>query len=236
MRAIRAKPRLRRNGLMPAMTRVGQPVAEAVLTERLLDAALSLIKRPPQTSLVCIEDAELGTGRPDLLIMALEMDDLRERRRICQRIPNLAHARVLGAAHAGTRAPYSDGHVRKLTCRLVDMGWVDDEGAVRETASLITSSLVVEAKVSDWRKGIGQLLRYQWSAHQAALLIPRKIAHRVPPQMLRHNSLGLIATDCGATEFVVDAPEVPLSWVAQQWVAELAIRSLDEDGLLVLDE
>ena len=216
------------------MAKVGQPKAEAALTECLLQTAASLIRSPPHASLVCVEDVELGTGRPDLIFLALDMAALTERSRNGPRLPSIAYARVLGEVRAGAPAPYTRGYVRRLTRNLVDLGWTTGDGEVLHAVSPVTESFVVEAKVSDWRKGIGQLLRYRWCAHRSALLVPHKVAKRVPDVMLTHNRLGLLAVEGDGILVERRAPESPPSWMARQWTVELAVRAMEADRLHVL--
>lgn len=214
--------------------RVGEPKAEAALTEGLLRAAVSIIPPPPHASLVCVEDVELGTGRPDLLFLALDMEMLVERSQHGPRLPNLGHARVLGAVCSGEPAPYTHGYVRRLARELVHLGWTNEGGESLHPASPVVESCVVEAKVSDWRKGIGQLARYRWCAHRAALLVPEKVAGRVPLAMLLHNRFGLLVVADDGVSVEERAPESPPSWMAQQWTAELATRAMESERLHVL--
>ena len=217
------------------MAQIGQPKAEAALTECLLrTAADDGVLCPPDATLVCVEDAELGTGRPDLIFLALDIEMLEARRRAGPRLPNLAHARVLGEVHKGEPAAYTRGHVRRLSRNLTDLGWTSASGDVLHTTDPVAASFVVEAKVSDWHKGIGQLVRYKWCADRAALLVPDKVALRVPRHMLRHNGLGLLAFEGEAVSTQVRAPESPASWVARQWTVELAVRAMEHGRLHVL--
>jgi len=170
----------------------------------------------------------LGTGRPDAILVALSLRGLNARRRCGLRLPSLAHARVLESIYMGKPSRYSAGYVARLTRSLRDRGWFTSDGRVRHVPRLIASSLIVEAKTSDWRRGIAQLSKARWSTHRAALLMPRETYHRVSRVALRHNRFGLLVAHQDELSWDEEAPNIGLAWVADRWLTELAIRELED--------
>lgn len=208
---------------------VGIPLAERRLTSALDVAAPRIVAPGAGRSLIHLKEVELGTGRPDSILVAISSAGLQARHRAGLRLPSLAHARVLDSILTGKPASYSSSHVSQLTRSLRELGWISDSRHVRSVPRLVDQSLTVEAKMSDWRTGIVQLSRARWASHQAALLMPPETQHRVPRRTLRHNRLGLLVLHQDDVQSRVRAPNVDLRWVADLWLTELAIRSI-EDG------
>lgn len=217
--------------LDPASTRngVGKPQAERVLTEALGHQAVGLVAPGSGRSLLHLQDVELGTGRPDAILVAISLGGLHARRSKGLRLPSLAHAQFLNAIYTGRQSSYSAGHAASLTRTLRSLGWVTDHERVRVVPRLVSRSLVVEAKMTDWRHGVGQLLKARWASHCAALLMPHETQHRVPRTTLEHNGLGLLVANQGNVIWGAEAPTLDLSWIADLWLTELAIRAVAHD-------
>ena len=208
---------------------VGVPRAERTLT-RALDAHAPQILPPGSgRSLVHLQEVELGTGRPDSILIVLSMAGLQARRRAGLRLPSLAHARVLDSIHADKPTGYSPSHVTNVTNSLRDLGWITRSRRVRNVSTLVERSLVVEAKIADWRTGIGQLSKARWASHRAALLMPHETQHRVRRRALRHNRLGLLVLHRDEVQLRIQAPNIGLRWMADVWLTELAIRTIEAD-------
>ena len=211
-----------------AKRRVGVPKGEAALTGLLPAAAETLTGGGHGVSVVCIAEAEIGTGVPDALLVVLPRSVLQSRRNAGPRIASLAHARALGALRSRTHAPYSDGYCRKLENDLRDAGWPVETLHRDGPGCGVESSLVVEAKMSDWRRGVFQLSRYRWAAHRGALLVPAHVAANVAPAALRHNRIGVLVPDGETVRFEVPAPAAALGWATHQWITELAVRTVEQ--------
>ena len=205
---------------------VGVPRDEALLTAAAIEQAHVLLRPGPGRSLIILNEVELGSGRPDLLLLAASKRGLLARASTGLRLANLTEARVLAGLYTGTPSGHSQGHVRAVTKRLQDLGWLADQTAV-QVSPLIATSLLVEAKVRDWRTGIGQLSKNRWAASSSALLVPAHVGRLVPRQVLRHNRLGLIAlSGSGQVSWQIQLRRRPLPVLADLWLSELAIRSL----------
>ena len=206
---------------------VGVPLAERRLT-RALDADAAHVLPPGSgRSLVHLKEVELGTGRPDSILIVLSMTGLQARRRAGLRLPSLAHARVLNSIRADKPAGYSGSHVAQLTNALRKSGWIYSSRRVRSVPNLVHRSLTIEAKMADWRTGVGQLSKARWASHEAALLMPHETQHRVPRRTLRHNRIGLLVVQDGDVRCRIQPRSLQLSWMADMWLTELAIRALE---------
>ena len=89
----------------------------------------------------------------------------------------------------------------------------------------MSDSLIVEAKVSNWRRAVSQLARIRDSAHRSALALPADCVGRVGRPFLKKNQLGLLAVDTrGGVTWRRGSPRRELSLAADLWLVELAIR------------
>ena len=225
--------RYRISVLDPRLTRtaraVGVPVAERVLTSDLYDLAPRLFAPGSGRSLIRLREVEIGTGRPDAIFLVISSAALEARRRADMRLPSIAHARVLESMRTGCPSGYCQRHVKKLVKSLWDLGWLTRRGRVRALQRTIARSLLVEAKISDWRRGILQLTRARWAGHQAALLMPLETHHRVSSVALDHNRLGLIVRNQCHLDWRITSPTLQLGWMADMWLTELALREIDAE-------
>lgn len=206
--------------------RVGIPTHEALLTA-------AVVRRPDSVlgamstdhALVLLEEVELGIGRPDLIVLTVDLATLSLRKTAGLRLHNLTEARALGALLSGdpTTSGVSARHLRKLTDRLTEAGWLDSY----VTSRAVNDSVLIEAKVSHWGKGVGQLARVRWASHSAALLVPTDVVSRVPTAMLNVNGLGLLTQDGGVIAWHKASPRADLPLHMDAWLCELATRALE---------
>ena len=206
---------------------VGVPVAERALTDTLDVLARSVVAPGSGRSLVHLHEVEVGSTRPDAILLVVSLAGLNARLRAGLRLPSLAHARVLESIRTGVPSGYSRSHVDQLTSSLRERRWLTRQKHVRDVSRLIARSLVVEAKVSDWRRGIRQLAKARWLCHEAALLMPLKTQHRVSRVTLRHNRLGLLVARPYELKWQIRSPSLEVPWAANLWLTELAIRDLE---------
>lgn len=218
-------------GPLPALqattSEVGVPVAERALTAALDRFASRILSPGPGRSLIHMREVELGTGRPDAVLVVVSSAGLDARLRKGLRLPSLAHARVLESLRTAAPSGYSRRHSNQLTKALQEIGWLTRRNQIRNVKCLVARSLVVEAKISNWRRGIVQLAKARWASHDSALLMPMENQHRVSRTTLRHNRLGLLVTRSEVVEWRIRPKTVDLRWMADLWLTELAIRSLE---------
>ena len=204
---------------------VGVPIGEAALTSLVRDQPeFVLPSGEDQSGLVVLEEVEVGIGRPDLLVLRVDLAVLSLRYAAGLRLDNLTEARVLGAHlesdPAGTGV--SCAHAARVTQRLESRGWLEG-GSISPT---VLDSVLIEAKVTHWGAGVHQLVRVRWASHHAALLVPDETASRVPNILLKSNDLGLLAESAGRLLWQRASPRRDLSPHLDAWLGELALRRL----------
>lgn len=205
-------------------------MGETLLTAAALEQSAALVEPRPGRVLVALSEVELGVGRPDVLLLTASKNGLLARARHGLRLGNLTEAEILASVHEGRRSKHSDSHVRAVTRRLRALGWLVRGDALRTTPRLIAQSVLIEAKVRDWRTGIGQLARTTWVAERSALLVPRNVERRVPKALFQHNGIGLIIQRSdGTLAWRLRGRARRISLVADLWVTELAIRHLEQE-------
>lgn len=179
--------------------------------------------------IVALTEVGLGVGRPDLLVLAVSRRGLEKRALEGLRLRTLTDAEILAASEEAVRSRHSQSHERATLKHLTTLGWSATGDARRTAPRLVHDSLLVEAKVSDWRAGLGQLARARWSAHRAALAVPTIAAHRVPRVTLDRNSIGVITVEpeTGDTAWRRKSRSRRITRAADLWLTELAIRALD---------
>lgn len=172
-----------------------------------------------------LSEVELGIGRPDLLLVVAELPRLSLRLAAGLRLANLTEALLLqeSTAHEAL-AGAGSRHRRRLVGRLEGRGWF--EPSIRDV--VVRTSLLLEAKVSAWQRGVRQLSRVRWAAHRAALVLPRDVASRVRAEHLRRPGVGLVAVhDDGELAWRLRAPTAKLPFYVDAWLGELVLRQLE---------
>lgn len=209
---------------------VGVPVAEKLLTEAVCRSADELLRPGSGRSLMVLEEVELGIGRPDLMLLSASRRGLEARARAGLRLTSLTEARVLAALKLGRSPGISQGHLRRVTKRLEAAGWIRPDGYIRDVPPVVAQSIVLEAKLRDWRGGLHQLARTRWAAHYSALILPASHQGLVSRVALRNNRLGLLVIHGESLRWQIRPRSRPLSWLGEVWLAELAIRQLEADS------
>lgn len=209
-------------------TPVGLPKAEAEITEALLRHLPKLLTAGRGRELIALTEVGLGRGRPDLILLAASRRGLEARQRSGLRLRTFTDAEILTAAHAGVTSRHTPGHERATLRYLTSIGW-RPERTLDSIPRLVSDSILIEAKVNDWKSGIAQLARARWSAHRGALALPTGTIARVSRSMLRKNRLGLlaIAQEDQQVAWRRQAPARTLKRAADLWLSELAVRALE---------
>jgi hypothetical protein len=121
-----------------------------------------------------------------------------------------------------------DSNRRTVVRQLQARGWLSASGGPIDVSPAVSQSLVIEAKVKDWRRGIGQLTRTRWAASRSALLMPHDRMRLVPTNQLIYNRLGLLTESDGDIRWQRKGGQsAPLTALAQLWLAELAARAFE---------
>jgi hypothetical protein len=144
------------------------------------------------------------------------------------RLETPSEARVLAATVLGTagRSGMSAGWQREILARLQRRGWLQrDLRPAVPVRQLVGDSLIIEAKVADWRRAVSQLARTRSLAHRSALAIPVERQRLVARAYLKKSGLGLvtIATD-GHVRWLRQPVRSELSLASDLWLVELVLR------------
>jgi hypothetical protein len=188
------------------LTRAGrpfEPIAELALEPNLIRAAQDLV--PTDGSTVFFREFQLPAGVPDMLAVTIKPGALRRRTEIG--VPAITvpqELRILSATNS--RSPTSlaqlmtisgvaEAQTRRTISTLVAKGALTVRGANYYRSiglAPCVSVLAFEAKVSDWRAGIAQALRYgSYAARSTAVL------GEISPRVLRSARAAAKATGIG---------------------------------------
>ncbi len=205
---------------------VGTPKAELALTESVLEHAKRLLTPGRGYELFVLTEAEIGIGRPDLLMVVVSPAVVRSRLRLHTRLRNLTEAEILGAHLSSRESSHSKDHVRAVLRRLSESGW-DLDHPRRLQRQSTRDSLLIEAKVRDWRGGLVQLSRERTLSHRAALVVPEGVQSRVARPPLKKNTLGLLATSDHEVRIVRKCNPRRVKLAVDLWLTELAARATE---------
>lgn len=150
-------------------------------------------------------------------LLAIQRRDLR--------LPHLTASRAVFASAEsdglGVTAPYG----RKLRAQAYEAGWTVRRATA--TAAVVADSLAIEAKMSDWRRGLRQVSAFRPYAHRAALLVPHGVASRVTKENLDVYRSGLLEEDATSVSWAWPAPRRDIDPAASIWLLELLMRGLE---------
>lgn len=203
---------------------VGLPTHESRLTRAAIEGAHDLLQQGELATPLVLSEVELGIGRPDVMLLAIDHQRLSLRMAAGLRLGSLTEAHVLQAASAADALSQAASvHLRGLVRRLDRRGWFD----LPTRDSVVANSLLLEAKISSWQQGVRQLSRVRWASHQAALVMPEDAVGRVMPERLRLPEVGLISVDhAGRLTWRRPSPSAELPFYVDAWLGELALRRL----------
>jgi hypothetical protein len=209
---------------------VGVPIEEALLTSAALDQSSVILRPGSGRVLIRLTEVDLGLGRPDILMIVASKTGLISRAESGLRLANLTEARILVSVIQKTRYQYTAGHVASVIRRLRRVGWLDNQNRMPQLTRLVSQSVLLEAKMRDWKSGIQQLARTTWVAERSALLVPVDLERLIPRVMLKHNRLGLVVqSETGQISWRLHGRARRPSLLADVWLTELAIRNLLDD-------
>lgn len=201
-------------------------VGELELTRSVTRNAQSLFPPGRGRSLFALEEVDLGIGRPDVLLLHASSRSVEAHLRDGRRLENLTEAEILASHFSGRPSRHTGEHETAVLRRLREAGWLR-RSKVRVAAGVIGKSLLVEAKLTDWRRGLVQLTRENWACDFAALAYPRSIHERVERVMLRRNRLGLIVVAGEDASWRIKARQSAPTLAGRLWLTELLARSLE---------
>ena len=85
----------------------------------------------------------------------------------------------------------------------------------KDIVPLVSDIIAIEAKLSDWKNGFYQALRYKYFAHESYLAISESKVKNVDLQLLIEHGIGLIAVCNNEVKIVLNAKnEKPINYAS----------------------
>lgn len=212
----------------PPSNRVGIPIHETLLTAAAVERANLLFPPGRGYELGILQEVETGSGRPDLLLVVTSRGKMRAWNRRSLYLATPSEARVLASVAAGvpaSRAGVTPTHGLRILKSLQERGWFTQDGNLVVRPPYVRDSLIVEAKVRDWQKGLTQLAKGRRFAHRAALLVPEGTGGKVNRRALDRNGFGLIVQKDSGVDWIRKPRARSLSPASDLWLTELILRS-----------
>jgi hypothetical protein len=207
--------------------RVGVPIQERALTDALLTNVDAVLRPGVGRSVFAIEEAEVGAGRPDVVLLAVNVGALEAFRRTGLRLPSPLAARALDPEIAEDEIGVTRSHLRSVQRDLRERGW--SSASAEHLAGVLHDSLAVEAKVKDWRQAIRQVSKFRRIFHRSAVLMPRRPLPDASEIAMDVYGCGLLFEDAARIRWERDSAETEPQLWARLWLLELLVRGL-EDG------
>lgn len=211
----------------PGASRVGMPIQERVLTDALLTNTDAVLRPGAGRSVFAIEEAELGAGRPDVILLVVSVGALEAFRRTGLRLPSQLAARALDPAVAEDEIGVTKSHLRSVRRDLRARGW--SSASPEQLAGILHDSLAIEAKVKDWRQAIRQVSKFRRIFHRSAVLMPRHPLPEASELAMAVYGCGLLFEDNARIRWERESVGTEPQLWARLWLLELLLRGL-EDG------
>jgi hypothetical protein len=181
-----------------------------------------------------LREPELPVGSPDVVAMFPRARKLQARAPLSP-----AHARVLHQMwlSGGVRVPdlarllhISPRRLTTLVDELTELDLVWCRGTYCATRSLdrifpVRQIVAVEAKMTDWKKGLDQAEANLWFASVSYLLLPHRRVLTAPIQAATNRGVGLLSYDDRSVRRLVRPRPVEIprsygSWLLSEWLIE----------------
>lgn len=206
--------------------KVGIPIQELILTRALQEKASLVYPPGAGRSLYVIPEADLGAGRPDIILLTVSSNGLQAYAQRRLRIGSAAAAKVLDPGVSSEETGVTAGTARSITRSLQLDGWRKRDFV--HASHLIHDSLAVEAKVKDWKQAARQVSKFRRYFHQSAVLMPERSVTQQLQRTLHAYGCGLIQHQAPNLRWVEHpVPSPPPPW-ARVWLLELLLRGLDD--------
>jgi hypothetical protein len=183
------------------------------------------VLRPgPGRSVFVIEEADLGSGRPDIILVSISSRALAAFRDSGLRIPSPIAAKTLDPVLADEDLGVDAAYARTLRRDLRACGW--SEPIAMRMSFALHDSLGVEAKMKDWRQAVRQVSKFRRLFHRSAVLMPRRVLPAQSIQAMDFYGCGLLFQDALKVEWQRESStNEPRVW-AKLWLLELLTRGL----------
>jgi hypothetical protein len=211
---------------VPSPRRIGEPIHERRLTESLKASVNDILRPGAGRSVYVIEEADLGAGRPDVVLLAVSTRALAAFQSSGLRIPSPLAAKILDSGFREDELGVGQRHARSLRRDLEFHGW--SESQAKRVAFTLHDSLGIEAKVKDWRQAIRQVSKFRRLFHRSAVLMPRRIMPHQSNVAMDFYGCGLLFQDASKVEWQrASTLNEPRVW-ARLWLMELLLRGLND--------
>lgn len=205
-------------------SRVGVPIEEQALVDAFLMQCAAFFRPGPGRSVFVLEEPDLGgSGRPDLVFVAIAPSALRKYMDSGLRLTSQASARALDPNLDEDQVGVSSSYVSSLRRSLVSQGWSDV--SPERLAAAVADTLAVEAKMRDWKRALNQVSKFRRLFHRSAILMPERPLPEHSYRSLDFYGCGLLFRD--GEEFNWErspiAAATPSVW-SRLWLLELIVR------------
>lgn len=109
-------------------------------------------------------------------------------------------------------------------CELEELGYVKIEGnyitSVKKIDAVTKNFIAIEAKISDWRAGLEQAIRYKQYADEVYVAISSEFINKVDKELLRSMNIGLMSVSDGKLRIPVKAKKEKVEKLDIQYYIE----------------
>lgn len=204
-------------------SRVGVPIEERALVDAFLMRCAEFFRPGPGRSVFVLEEPDLGgSGRPDLVFVAIAPSALRKYMESGLRLTSQASARVLDPSLNADQLGVSTSYASALRRSLASQGW--SSASPERLAAAVADTLAVEAKMRDWKRALNQVSKFRRLFHRSAILMPERPLPADTYRSLDFYGCGLLFRD--GDEFTWEKTPgagSPSVW-SRLWLLELIVR------------
>ena len=109
-------------------------------------------------------------------------------------------------------------------CELEELGYVKIDGnyitSVKKVDAVTKNFVAVEAKISDWRAGLEQAVRYKQYANEVYVAISSEFVNKVDKELFRSMKIGLMSVSDGKLKIPVKAKKERVKKLEIQYYIE----------------
>ena len=214
--------------------RLGWPIHEAELVERITSGGRLLMPPGHGRTLIVLHEVPFSNARTDILMVVASWQALfrlttsapRFRTEVeCHVAADLLLGKVFRPSTTAARLRVSESYVRRLAGRVSDG---NTARTIQRDARIVADSCVIEAKIDDWRRALAQASRYRERAHRIAVALPEQSASNGNRAYFRRRGVGLVSIDAHPIAWSLRPRKRALHTGASLWLAELVRRRLSQ--------
>ena len=213
---------------------VGIPVDEVVITEAVIAQHRRLMPPGRGYQTFVLEQAQTTEGRPDIIFVVASPRSIRWYTRSVPRLKSKAECEVISTmmtqrlastpSAVSARLGVSERYVASVMRDMQQRGMTVD--VAERISKIVRNSLVIEAKVRDWRRAIWQAHRFSGMMDMVAIAMPKDAKALIDSAYLQRIGTGLLCVDGDKTEWSVRPAKLNVSVGSRLWLTELVARSV----------